>query len=289
MLSMDETLQELGQGLVDHRNMGDLAVHHQAHEDSEAQAVQKSLQQQNDELAGTGPAQRKDTGKDSGQGGDHFPEMQAPHITLSSPAGIQSSTAGSTHQASQAHHAVTAGKHISLAAVGSLLSSAGKHLSAFANLSLRLIAAKGKVQIQAQDNDMQLLAQKVMEIIGKEGVDLKSDQRIRLAVGAHALQLTPDKGLEFISPLSAKFHTGPLALQGPQSLTQAIQSSPKSLFNENIRMVNDDGVPFANWKYQITRSDGSIIQGVTDSKGYITLLRHDIPEKCNIELLGSAT
>jgi type VI secretion system secreted protein VgrG len=289
MLSMDETLQELGQGLVEHRNMGDLAVHHQAHEDSEAQAVQKSLQQQNDELAGTGPAQRKDTGKDSGQGGDHFPEMQAPHITLSSPAGIQSSTAGSTHQASQAHHAVTAGKHISLAAVGSLLSSAGKHLSAFANLSLRLIAAKGKVQIQAQDNDMQLLAQKVVEIIGKEGINLKSEQRIRLAVGPHALQLTPDKGLEFISPVSAKFHTGPLALQGPQSLTQAIQSSPQSRFNEKIRMVNDDGVPFANWKYQITRSDGSIIQGVTDSKGYITLLRHDIPEKCNIELLGSAT
>jgi hypothetical protein len=44
---------------------------------------------------------------------------------------------------------------------------------------------------------------------------------------------------------TAKFHTGPLALQGPQSLTQAIQSSPKSLFNDKFQVLDKAGKPYA--------------------------------------------
>jgi uncharacterized protein (DUF2345 family) len=100
---------------------------------------------------------------------------------------IQSRTLGATYQRSQAHLAISADLQISQC-------SAAKHLRAFANLGVRLIAGKEKVEIQANDNSVEVIANKLMEIIGQEGITLQAEQLIRLGAGGHALQLTPSSG-----------------------------------------------------------------------------------------------
>lgn len=277
MLSMADTTDQLSAAHEQHKNMGQLAVHHQAHENEETSAVQSSLQQQADDVSGNGHTRSADS----------HPEMQGAHLTLCSPAGIESTTPGSTHSYSGAHHAITAGQHISLASAGSMLASAGKNYRAFANQDMRLIAAKGKVQLQAQANDMELLAQKVMEIMGREGITLKSDKLIRLAVGGHAIQITPAGGLEFFSPQTPQFHTAAVNLGTPKSVTEVIQSSPTSKFNEKLRMVAPDGKPYANTKYKLTRADGGVTEGVTDAKGQIPILRNDFPEGASLSLVSA--
>ena len=279
MLSMEETTNQLSAAHDQHKNMGALAVHHLAHDQDEADAVQSSLQQQADDVSGNGHTRSADS----------HPEMQAAHLTLASPAGIESTTPGSTHSHSGAHHAITAGKHISLASAGSLLVAAGKNVGILANKAMRLIAAKGKVQIQAQDNDIDILAQKILELIGKQGIILKSDNLIRLMVGGHAIQLTPGGGIEFLSPMAPQFHTAAVNLGNPKSMTEVIQSSPESKFNDTLYLADAKEKPFANYHYELTRADGSVTKGVTAADGGIPIQRNDNPEQLGIRILGTAT
>jgi len=278
LLSMEETTQQLSAAFEQHKNMGELAKHHLAHEEDEIAAIQQSLQDQNDAISGNGHT------RDS----EKFPELQKAHIVISSPTGIESTTPGSTHQHSGEHHAVTAGKHISLATAGSVLASAGKNVRLFANQDMRLHAAKGKLQIQAQANDMELLAQKVLDIMGREGITLKSDKLIRLNVGTHAIQITPGGGIEFLSPTSPQFHTAAVNLGNPKSMTEVIQSSPDSKFNETLYLADAKDAPIANHHYELTRADGSVTKGITSADGGIPIQRNDNPEQLGIRIIAKA-
>jgi type VI secretion system secreted protein VgrG len=278
ILSMQETTDQLGTAHARHKNMSDLAVHHLAHEDDEAGAVQADLRRQVDDLSGNGHT------RDS----ERFAELRKAHIVVSSPSGIETTTPGSTHSNSGAHHAITAGAHISLASAGSLMASAGGNVGVLANKEMRLIAAKGKVQIQAQADDMEVLAQKVMELIGRQGLTLKSDTSIRLMVGAHAIQMTPGRGIEFLSPLSPRFHTAAVHLGHPMSMTEVIQNSPDSKFNDVLYLADADDRPFARRHYELTRADGSVTKGITDANGGVPIQRNDNPEQLRIRIVGTA-
>ena len=264
LLSMQETTDQLGAGLENHKSMGNLAVHHLAQTQDEADAVQQSLQQQADDVSGNGHTRTEGT----------FPEMQAAHLTLSSPAGIESTTQGSTHHNSEQHHAITAGQHISLAGAGSLLASAGKNIGMLANKAMRLIAAKGKAQIQAQDNDLELLAQRVVEILGRQGVVIKSDALIRLMVGQHAIQLTPAGGIEFLSPMSPQFHTAAVNLGNSKTSSMHMQESPNSSFNDPYILKNQrTGEPLGNMKVKVIREDGTELVATSGSDGRLAELK----------------
>ncbi|MBT0571902.1 type VI secretion system tip protein VgrG, partial [Curvibacter sp. CHRR-16] len=102
-----ETASRLSQGQEQHSSLGHLAVQHKAQDgaqsdgDSKDQGqVAKALQAQNEAIKGT-------QSKDSTNNSKH-PELSEPHLVLASPAGIESTTTGSTHQHSNEHHAITA-------------------------------------------------------------------------------------------------------------------------------------------------------------------------------------
>lgn len=120
--------------------------------------VAKQLHQQNADLKGNGG--------DPAQG--QFPEFQQPHLMLASPAGIESSTAGSTHQQSNAHHAITSGGHASIATGRSFLASAKDAIRLFAyRLGLKLVAASGDIDMQALKNGINILAKLDIKMEGK--------------------------------------------------------------------------------------------------------------------------
>lgn len=77
-----------------------------------------------------------------------FPEFQAPHLTLASPAGIQTMTEGSTHVASAEHTAVTSGGHTSISSGKSLLAAAKDAIRLFADKTgMKLVAATANIGI----------------------------------------------------------------------------------------------------------------------------------------------
>uniref|UniRef100_UPI0020276F1C type VI secretion system Vgr family protein n=1 Tax=Caballeronia sp. AZ10_KS36 TaxID=2921757 RepID=UPI0020276F1C len=112
---LGETVARLTQARDIHESMAELAQQHGAQDASGNQSdVARSIKAANDDLRGNGTANM-----DRGE----FPEFAAPHLTLASPAGIQATTAGSTHLASDQDFAVTAAGNVSFAAARSFFAS----------------------------------------------------------------------------------------------------------------------------------------------------------------------
>ncbi len=271
---MGETTQRLTQAKEQHESLGELAKQHQAQDDKDQALVSQVIKAQNAAIEGKAGSGTK---TDSAQSGN-FPELQEPHLVLSSPAGIQSTTAGSTHQHSQGHHAITAGQHISQSSGASILSSAAKHIRAFANLGVRLIAGKGKIEIQAQDNDVEIKARQVIDFIAKQAINVHSDKRIRLQVGAHRIEITPGGGIELFSPQALHAHTGSVSFQSakaavPVVMPKFLQAQELSQFHIQFRALQDStGHLVVGAPYRITLADGQAFFGKTDEKGMTQLI-----------------
>ena len=193
MLDMGETVSRLTQARDQHESLASLAKDHQAHEADDQDEVAKQLKAQNEAIKG-------DT-KSKGEGEEgKFPELAEPHLIMASPAGIQSTTPQTTHQHSGQHHAITSGGHTSISTGRSLLASVKETIRLFAQQGIRLFSAKGKVQLQAQDNDIELIAKRVVDIIStQDWINLKSPTGIRLQSGGTQLTITP-AGFQVTTP-----------------------------------------------------------------------------------------
>lgn len=123
-----------------------------------------------------------------------FDDAGAPIVAISGPAGI---AVGSTQNI-----ALVAATDIDIvSAEGTRFSSgtvatmrAAKGLSLFANHGgIKLTAAAGKVGLHAQDDQMELLAQKVLDIISNtDWINLKAKQGVRINGGGTELELSAE-------------------------------------------------------------------------------------------------
>ncbi len=144
---MGETTNRLSQAQDQHDALGDLAKQHQAQDASDQNQVAKALKEQNTAIQGQGDEEGK------------FPELAEPHIVLASPAGIESTTPGSTHQHSGQHHAITSAAHTSISSAKSFLVSAKEAVRMFAYKDgIKLVSATDDIDIQALKTSVNLLA-----------------------------------------------------------------------------------------------------------------------------------
>ena len=143
-----ETSQRLTAAAEQHQFLGDVAQKNGAQDAGDHQAAVASiLQTQNKEIKGTGT------------GSDGFPELAQPHLVLASPAGIATTTAQSTHIASDLDTAITTGKSISIAAGDGFFASVRQTFRLFVQKAgMKLIAASGDIDVKALTDSIHLLA-----------------------------------------------------------------------------------------------------------------------------------
>ncbi|WP_110688082.1 type VI secretion system Vgr family protein, partial [Salinicola aestuarinus] len=127
---------------------------------------------------------------DSGGRGESA-RMKAPWLHMASPAGITMSTPESTHLAQGRSLSVASGEDVNIATGKSLVASISEKLSLFVyRAGMKLFAAKGKVQIQAQSDDMELTAQKDVKITSTEGrVEINAANGILLTSGGGYIRI----------------------------------------------------------------------------------------------------
>jgi len=199
-----EAVSNLDQAASQHQDQAGLAVKHEAQDFGEHQKpVGNALSKQNSDLRGSGQPHG---------------ELTAPHILISSPAGIATTTPNSTHIHSGDHTAVTAGSHISLASNKSFIATAVERVSLFAHsLGMKLFAAKGKVEIQAQSDDLEIIADKVLRIISaQETVRLSAPEEILLTAGGSYIRI--GQGIEEGTPGQWLVHAAQRSMDGPDSM-----------------------------------------------------------------------
>jgi type VI secretion system secreted protein VgrG len=248
---MGETMQRLTAAHDLHKLLAAAAVEHEAQEIGQQTEVADTVKAQNDAIKGATGA---------------FPELSVPHLVLASPAGIEATTAQSTHIASGEHTAMTSGKDISIAAGDSLFASVRKTFRLFVhNAGMKLVAAAGKVTIQAQSDDIEVLAKKVIALMSEtDWVEIKGNKGVRLHGANHMLEIS-DK-VQFFTSSPVLFH-GNLETLAPKSVSQSFNERPTSRFDQEVRMLQVDGKPAQHIAYELIREDGHAVSAKTGASG----------------------
>jgi type VI secretion system secreted protein VgrG len=281
--SLSETTARLNQGQSQHEASSQLASGHQAQEAGDQDAVAQALNEQNQAIAGEGKAQSQGQSEDPSEG--KFPELQEPHLVLSSPAGIESTTAQSTHQHSGEHHAITSGGHTSVSAGKSLLVAAQEAIRLFAyKAGIRLIAAGADVEVKSLSQNINMLAK--LEITHTASrIEINAQEEV-LMNGGGSYRRWNASGIEEGSSGSWTAHAASHDLNGPKTLSQMMQEHPLPSFNDPYVLTNGLGEPLANMRVRLTREDGSTQELNTDAQGSIPNIRSLLAEAAGVQLLG---
>jgi type VI secretion system secreted protein VgrG len=164
---------------------------------------------------------------------------------------------------------LTAGGIFSIAGAKSILASAKERINLFAyEMGVKLIAAKGKVEVQAQSDDLDIIADKVMRLISaKENITLASAKEIELLAGGSYIKLGKD-GIKMGTKKNFVAHAAGHSLVGPDSLTPDDCPLPSGMINdEQFRAIDSEGKPFPGVPYKILDGDTVIVEGITDLDG----------------------
>lgn len=248
---LDDTLARLAQARELQHGLAGMAVDAGAQDSaSEQGAVADAIKLQNTAIKGSG---------------DNFPELSEPHLLLASPAGIELSSAASTHLAASEHVALTSGKDIALASGHSLFASVAHSLRIFVHKAgMKLIAASGKIAIEAHNDEVDIIARKVLSLISEaDWVNIKGKKGIRLHGANHMLEIS-DKVQFFTS--SPVLFNGNLETLAPKSVSQEFNERPRSSFDQEVLLMEVDDTPAAGIDFEILREDGNQ-SGKSDADG----------------------
>ncbi len=268
---MGETLERLALSHELHDHLAQAATQASAQDAGDQDEVVRTLASQNEEIRGSGgnPQQGK------------FPEFQAPHLALASPAGIETSTQGSTHVSSIGHNAFTSGGHASLSAGKSLLVSVKDAVRMFAyRAGMRLVAAAGDIDITALKNSIHLLAQlDITHTAHKITINAKTQVEI---VGGTSFTRWNASGIEHGSNgawrQQAATHsvTGPANAPGP-TLPQPMaftELAQKQSLAFSLLSHPENGRALAFEPYELYREGALVEKGVTDANGQLIIKEH---------------
>lgn len=260
MKDMDETAKRLDAAHKLHDDQATAALQALAQESGQQHDVADVLKAQNDAVRGAGAP---------------FPELSQPHLVLASPAGIETTSAQSTHIASGEHTALTAGRSLSIATGDSLFASIRQTFRLFVHKAgMKLIAASGKITMQAHDDDIELIANKVLSLISQsDWVDIRGKKGVRLHGPECMVEIT-DR-MQVFAPKPAQFH-GNIETLAPQNRPQpsvtapSVEPTPEQLYFQ-MQSHAMDGIDCANVPYSLYQGDTKIEDGITDESGGVVV------------------
>lgn len=215
-------------------------------------------------------------------------ELAKPGIILNAPEGVSITSPQAVRVASGAASVgIMSQQNTDISALKRFTVAAGEAVSMLARKAgMKLFAAKGKVEIQAQDDALEAIAKKDVTVTSVEGKVV--------ITGATELVVNCDGA--FMKLVGGNMELGApgnilLKCANVQKMGSADYDAPKPEllqgYSENfIAQDKESGDILANTRYRITTADGSVYEGRTDSEGKTAEIFGAAKSKINIELLG---
>jgi type VI secretion system secreted protein VgrG len=206
-------------------------------------------------------------GKTAGGGTGNANAFKEPVMLFGSPSGIALSTQKSVHIASGAQTNLVSGQSTHIATGKSLIASVAEKLSLFVqNAGMKLFAAKGKVEIQAQSDNVEVVAQKTVKLLSAtEKIEAAAKQEILLTSGGAYIRLK-DGNIEIHAPGKIDIKGSQHSFTGPTSLDKTYNMEGKKA-DMRVRYVDADGnVPHGE-PIKLASEDGTIHNVTLDSNG----------------------
>ncbi|KWB34160.1 type VI secretion protein ImpA, partial [Burkholderia ubonensis] len=217
-------------------------------------------------------------GRTAGGGTGSANAFKEPVMLFGSPAGIALSTQQSAHVAADRHVNLVSGQSTHIASGKSLVASIKQKLSLFVqNAGMKLFAAKGDVEIQAQNDNIEMIAQKTVKLLSAtatlEGV---AKQEVLLTSGGAYIRIK-DGNIEIHAPGKVDVKGGEHAFSGPTSLHKTFKMEGKKA-DMRIRYVDADGnVPHGE-PIKFTAEDGTEHSVALDAEGKAELKNIDFDQ-----------
>ncbi|WP_273827293.1 type VI secretion system Vgr family protein [Providencia rettgeri] len=156
----------------------------------------------------------------SNQIDNNFNQLSQSALVVSSPDGIALSTTGYMQQSSDKDYVLTSSENASICAFRRITMAAKKGISIFAHeLGAKMVAAFGKVEIEAQDDEIALTAQKAINITSNEDeITLTANKKITIQCHGSSIILENGK-ITFVTSGDIDFKSANINMLSPESIT----------------------------------------------------------------------
>jgi type VI secretion system secreted protein VgrG len=190
---------------------------------------------------------------------DALTDLKKAALLVSAPEGIAQVTGKSLQQSAGDNIISTSSGHTDFSALKRFTVAAGERVSLYAQkLGIKMFAGKGKVEIQAQGDEMTLDALKDIRISSSEGkVIISAKKEIVLTSGGGYIRIA-DGTVECAAPDKIIERGAVWQKFGGQSISQAMQSWENAEFaiTPEVRRLSDDS-PVAGLTLGLTGGDGT--------------------------------
>ncbi|WP_414442293.1 type VI secretion system Vgr family protein [Burkholderia sp. 22PA0106] len=273
-LDVKETQQQLVNAESVIEALSDASVQHQAESLEPGRDALRALTDATQHgVAGTASG-----GNTAGGGTGSANAFKQPIMLFGSPTGIGLSTQQSVHLNADQHINLLSGQSVHVASGKSLIASVAEKISLFVqNSGAKLFAAKGKVEIQAHDDNIELTAQKSVKILSAtEQINVAGAKEILLTSGGAYIRLK-DGNIEIHAPGKIDVKGAQHSFAGPTSAPYDLPALPKGdLHNKlELNLTDDNLKAVPNAPYKVLFDDGTTKSGSLDGNGYAML--RDVP------------
>lgn len=217
-----------------------------------------------------------------------------PVLAMTAAAGIASATPRSQVHYAGENHDTTAQDNLQLTSGAAMHLQAGKGLSAFAqDAGISAIANRGKVLVQAQEDDIALNAQKNLHLSAVEGEVVITAPTIRL-VADDGSYIKIGGGVEIGSQGKVTVHASEHDWIGPKTDSAAIPSFGRDPAAQQVTFHypgHSEQSPraAADHSYEIKLEDGSLVKGMTNADGLTERVEREMMHQAQVSALRSGT
>ncbi|PTR02109.1 uncharacterized protein (DUF2345 family), partial [Paraburkholderia sp. GV068] len=227
-----------------------------------------------------------------------FDGLKQPGLLMSTPASAGIVAGGGVQFAAQDSIATVAGKSADWSVAKRFTVAAGEKLSLFAQkLGVKIFAAKGPVEIQAQSDAMSLLAAQDLTMASVNGtVRISAKKELTLESGGAFIQLK-DGSITLGGPLDLFIKTITVQKQGKASLNMPLDLNHPSLagmptvpltVNTAASPATRAAIP-AGMPYELFAGGALVKHGVFDETGLLQIDHHPTTRQYTLKLANGVS
>jgi type VI secretion system secreted protein VgrG len=222
---------------------------------------------------------------------EDFDGLKKPGLLMSTPASAAVVAAGGVQFAVQDSINAVAGKNADWSVLKRFTVAAGEKISLFAQkFGARIFAAKGPVEVQAQNDAMSLLASQDLTMESVNGtVRISAKKELTLESGGAFIHMK-DGSITLGGPFDLFLKVITIQKKSAQRLSTAVPPLPESTgaFDEAfVAHWAGSEVPVANTRYQMFSEGKLIAEGTTNEHGETSLAQSHVPQGVSIRLKGN--
>ncbi|WP_239175940.1 DUF2345 domain-containing protein, partial [Citrobacter youngae] len=216
---------------------------------------------------------------------DVLEELAQPGLILHAPAGVGMMSAKAVRVSSGTDSVgIMSGHNTDISTGRSFTVAASDTVSLYTQgQGMQLYAAKGKVDIQAQDDEMGVTAKKDITVSSTEGkITVNASEELLLSCGGAYIRLKGGN-IELGCPKNILLKSVNVQKLGAMSLNTPVEELPRG-FCEGFTVKNKEtGKPVPFSQYRITTGEGDVYEGVSDQDGKTMPIYTATPTKLKIE------